>query len=59
MSFVQNGLTLPNSAKHVSQSRLCSKCGEMRLPEGGIQMSPEKWYCAACWIKRTIRRKTK
>jgi hypothetical protein len=22
----------------------------MRVPEGGIDMGPQKWICGACWM---------
>jgi len=41
---------LPGSLKNEGAERERSKCLQLRLPEGGIQMSPAKWYCAKCWI---------
>jgi hypothetical protein len=40
----------------VHKYKLCNKCEEMKPPEGGIQMNPSKWYCAACWVKRAVVR---
>ena len=32
--------------------RMCSKCGQMRIPEDGIQASPTRWVCGSCWRQR-------
>ena len=39
--------------------KLCGRCEESKPPEGGIQMNPTKWYCAACWAHRATRRPKK
>jgi formylmethanofuran dehydrogenase subunit E len=55
MSFAKHGLSLPNSTKNNGLKKVCSKCEQERIPEGGIEMAG-KWICAACWIKRKIKR---
>lgn len=32
--------------------KLCTKCGNSRPPEGGIELSRTRWVCAKCWIRR-------
>ena len=34
----------------------CSKCLEMRVPEGGIEMG-QKWICGACWIAKNSKKR--
>jgi hypothetical protein len=53
--FVAQQLVLGSKQPH-HQLKECNKCKEVRPPEGGIQMSPNKWYCANCWTKRVTRR---
>jgi hypothetical protein len=37
--------------------RFCDgKCQAERPQEGGVQMSPGKWRCVACWIELSRRR---
>ena len=36
--------------------RECSKCSKAAAPEGGIKVSENRWYCAACWIKHLNRK---
>ena len=45
------------SKQPVHKHKLCNKCEEMKPPEGGIQMNPSKWHCAACWVRRVVVRK--
>lgn len=54
MSFVRQHLSLPrNTPPQPSHLfRDCAKCQESRPPEGGIEMAPGRWLCAACWTKR-------
>jgi transposase-like protein len=35
--------------KHKAALRLCSKCEQKRVPEGGIDMGRGRWYCAGCY----------
>ena len=28
----------------------CSRCKHDKPPEGGIELSPTKWYCGPCWV---------
>jgi hypothetical protein len=53
--FYKQQLTL-NSEQPVHKYKQCGKCSEMRAPEGGVEMSPTKWVCAACWIGRTTKK---
>jgi formylmethanofuran dehydrogenase subunit E len=53
--FYKQQLTL-NSTQPVHKYKLCGKCNEMRAPEGGVEMSPTKWVCVACWISRKTRK---
>lgn len=59
MSFVKQQIHLPGGIKQpVHQPKVCTKCSELRIPEGGIEMGPGRWICAACWAKRAmVRRK--
>lgn len=63
MSFLEQTLQLPNSyAKSlnaVHQFKHCSKCDSDKPPEGGVQMSREKWYCAKCWTVKVTAQKKK
>jgi hypothetical protein len=52
MSFAMHQISLPNSAKNSSQYKLCHKCEEKKPPEGGVQTSPRRWYCAICWVDK-------
>lgn len=29
--------------------RLCFKCKQEKVPEGGVDVGPGKWKCAECW----------
>jgi hypothetical protein len=60
MSFVKHQLHMPNSTTNLRNAhrfKLCSKCNESKPPEGGIDMSPTRWMCAACWTIKATRRK--
>ncbi len=35
--------------------KICAKCKQNRPPEGGIEMGPERWYCAGCWTLRATK----
>jgi hypothetical protein len=37
--------------------KLCSRCLLDRLPDGGVQMTPVKWFCQSCWLKFSLGRK--
>jgi formylmethanofuran dehydrogenase subunit E len=50
-NFVSNHIRL-NGNVHGHKLQLCNKCEEMRLPEGGVQMSASRWICASCWTNR-------
>ena len=50
--FVKRQLDMGGSRQPVHQYKLCNKCEEVKPPEGGIQMSPNRWHCALCWTKR-------
>jgi hypothetical protein len=39
------------------QFRFCAgKCQTEKPPEGGIETSPGKWRCGACWIDLARKR---
>lgn len=59
MSFVRKQIALAGNPhkQPVHQFRLCTKCGQTRAPEGGIEMGPGKWHCAECWTIRATRTK--
>lgn len=42
----------------MSAWRMCNGCNKQRLSDGGCELSPTKWLCAACW-GRFIQRKFK
>jgi len=44
------------SKQPIHQFKQCARCEDTKAPEGGIQMSPNKWYCASCWAHRATRR---
>jgi hypothetical protein len=35
--------------------KTCSKCEIDKPPEGGVQMTREKWVCVYCWTLRATR----
>jgi len=49
--FVRRQLSM-GSQQPLHQYKLCDKCEEARPPEGGVEMSPNRWHCALCWTKR-------
>ena len=57
--FVKQQLTIGYGRQPVHQHKLCDKCETTKPPEGGIQMSPSKWYCARCWATRAAIRNLK
>ena len=54
--FVKQQLDLGGQQPNMHKFKQCAKCEENKPPEGGIQMSPNKWYCANCWAIRMTRR---
>ena len=54
--FVKRQLSLNNIQPQTHQFKQCDKCEQEKPPEGGIQMSLNKWYCAGCWTNRVVRR---
>lgn len=54
--FVKQQLDLGGQQPNTQRFKQCDKCDVSKPPEGGIQMSPSKWYCAACWALRATRR---
>lgn len=56
MSFVRDRLDMPGGRppQPAHQFKLCSRCGQSRPPEGGVEMGPGRWRCAACWVKRAV-----
>ena len=61
MSFVRRQLFLNggNPPQPSHQFKVCGKCSESKPPEGGINMTPTKWICAACWTRKAVVRKDK
>lgn len=58
MSFVNARLGISEnipSRQPAHRFKLCTKCNKDRAPEGGIEMGPTKWICAACWTLRATR----
>lgn len=59
MSFIKQAIHLNGSSVHpVHQLKLCTSCKDKRVPEGGIDLGPGRWFCAACWAKRAMSRKS-
>jgi hypothetical protein len=56
MSFLKNGINLPQTPVRANKMQICSKCLKEKPPEGGVEMSATKWVCASCWTNRAIRR---
>ena len=54
--FVKQQLSLNGIQLQTHQFKQCDKCTQQRPPEGGIQMSLNKWYCAGCWTNRATKR---
>jgi hypothetical protein len=54
--FVNRQLALKGMPANTHQFKQCNKCEQDKPPEGGIQMSLNKWHCASCWVIRTIKR---
>lgn len=61
MSFVTKQLLLNggNPQQPVHQFKVCARCEQHKPPEGGINMNPTRWICAACWTRRATRRPSK
>jgi hypothetical protein len=49
MSIDTWSMNLPGSLTQVRPKLECSKCGQSRSAHGGVQVSPTRWHCAACW----------
>jgi late competence protein required for DNA uptake (superfamily II DNA/RNA helicase) len=45
-------LSLNGTPSNSHQMKFCDKCETKQPPEGGVQMSVGRWYCASCWLKR-------
>lgn len=43
--------------RNAQRLKLCAQCEEKKPPEGGIDMKPTRWICAACWTRKATRRK--
>ena len=50
--FVRRQLSIGGDRQPLHQYKVCNKCEEAKPPEGGVQMSPNRWHCALCWTKR-------
>ncbi len=49
-----NQLPAPKVSVHY---RFCSgKCQDERPTEGGIELSPGRWRCGACWMEMARKR---
>lgn len=59
MSFVKNGINMPQTPRYAHQVKLCNKCNKTKPPEGGIEMSRTRWICAQCWTHKAIGRAQK
>jgi len=47
----------PSVLRGASQYRFCTgKCQDARPPEGGVELTPGKWRCGACWIEVSRKR---
>jgi hypothetical protein len=59
-------LFMRSSAGNISQGaalkssgafRFCTgRCQDTRPPEGGVELSPGRWRCGACWIEMARKR---
>jgi len=54
--FVKQQLSLTGMQPSAHQFKQCNKCDLAKPPEGGIQLSLNKWYCASCWANKATRR---
>jgi len=54
--FIKRQLNLNGIQPQMHQFKQCDKCEQDKPPEGGIQMSLNKWYCAGCWANRVFKR---
>ena len=34
--------------------KFCSNCESDKPPEGGIEISPTRWICMGCWIRKSV-----
>jgi hypothetical protein len=57
MSFAANQISLRGSHINGQPFKLCHRCEERRAPEGGVQASPHRWYCAVCWVDKMKAKK--
>ena len=58
MTFVNHRVRLHNTptAQPAHKFLRCDKCEAMRPPEGGVDLNPNKWFCASCWARRATKR---
>lgn len=52
MSFAKHQVSLTGSRVNGHPFKLCHRCEEKKPPEGGVQTSPQRWYCAVCWVDK-------
>lgn len=46
-----------DNLRGASQFRFCTgRCQCEKPPEGGVELSPGKWRCSACWIDMARKR---
>lgn len=59
---VRNDIVLNGMPADVRPLKQCAEpptgCGEMKSPNGGIDLTPTKWVCAGCWRLKNSRKKT-
>lgn len=49
-------ITLKGSNTASLPLRMCDQHKRLAVPEGGVQMNPNKWVCASCWVRFTNRK---
>ncbi|CAB4136542.1 hypothetical protein UFOVP312_13 [uncultured Caudovirales phage] len=58
MSFVKQNINLNGNLKQpVHRYKFCDQCETKKPPEGGVQVRPTRWVCAACWVRKATPRK--
>tara|TARA_R110000868_G_scaffold18843_1_gene82119 strand:- start:1438 stop:1611 length:174 start_codon:yes stop_codon:yes gene_type:complete len=57
MSFARHQVSLKGSSVNGQPFKLCHRCETKKAPEGGVQTSAQRWYCAPCWVDKMKGRK--